>query len=133
MKKLNYKQELFLQEYIANGLKGAEAYMTIYKTNSRKGAAVNAHKILNSEAGKAFMDNVRAQSDSIVVTRNKMVEETLGILKNAKDDLRYATALKAIELISKLEGFFKEDNNKNVDVNINFEFENLNDDEDEDL
>jgi phage terminase small subunit len=104
MSKLSDKHEMFCQEYMINGFNATKAYISVYKV-SDKVAEASSSRLFGNVKIKTRLDELKKETQKYYkITK----EELLNDLKDIKDrnkGLRDQTAMKAIEIISKMSGF----------------------------
>lgn len=104
MSKLSDKHEMFCQEYMVNGFNATAAYKKIYQVSDKQ-AESNGSRLMGNDKVKTRLDELKKETrEYYQITK----EELLNDLKDIKDrnkGLRDQTAMKAIEIISKMSGF----------------------------
>jgi len=103
---MNSKQEKFVEFYLING-NASEAYEKAYPGVKRTTAATAGERLLrNDEIIAAITKGREDLKVKCLVTKEQLIQDLLDIKANHKDgDARgSATAIKAIELISKMLG-----------------------------
>lgn len=101
------KHRMFALEYLANGYKALDAYMTIYTTANRSTSESNAYKLLKHPEVKAFIDETRKEIfESKMIDATRWAEEVADIAFAQKGDMIYSTQdkLKALGMIQKYLG-----------------------------
>lgn len=122
---ITLKMKNFVEEYMKNGFNGTKAYQKVYQQDLAK-AGPSASRLLNRPEIKAYIKNLKDIDEENITTKRKILQETLAILQDAKNESRFNDALRAIDIVAKLEGYYiKDENDKSV--TIKFEFEELSD------
>lgn len=121
-KKLTDKQELFIEEYLANGFNVAEAYRSAYGTERVN----NAYRAFNAPAVKEEIQRrLKEKHETLNITADRVMEELASIAFAKKgDDIYNATAkLKALDLLQKQLGVQtqKVEADLHTDINITIE------------
>lgn len=105
--KVNPKWIAFAKEYCTNGYNASEAYKVAY--NSKKGARVggNASNLLKKPEVQAIIDREMAAIISIHnISADAVASEILKILDICKADGDRHNALKALDMLNKMSGFY---------------------------
>ena len=103
---MNTKQEKFVEYYLING-NASESYEKAYPGVKRTSAAANGEKLLRKAEIIAAIDKGReALKAKCLVTKEELIQDLLDIkaLHKEGDARGSATAIKAIELITKMLG-----------------------------
>lgn len=102
--KLSDKQEMFCQEYMVNNFNATAAYKKVYGVSGKQ-AESNGNRLIRNDKIKTRLDELKKETrEYYQITK----EELLNDLKDIKDrnkGLRDQTAMKAIEIISKMNGY----------------------------
>ena len=103
---MNERHKRFCDEYLANGLNGTQAYLSVYKSvKSDEVAAVNASKLLRNTK---VIDYIKLEqektSSKLEITRESVLMDLQRIKENNEGD-NPQTSLKALDLIIKVLGF----------------------------
>lgn len=102
--KLSDKHEKFCQEYMINGFNATKAYVSVYKVSDKQ-AESNGSRLMGNDKIITRLDELKKETrQQYQITK----EELLNDLQNIKDrnmGVRDQTAMKAIEMISKMSGF----------------------------
>lgn len=125
-REISLKMKSFIEEYMKNGFNATKAYQKIYLMTDAAKAGAAASRLLKKPKVKEYIKNLKDIDKENLTTKNIILQESLDILKKAKEIDRYNDALRAIDIIAKLEGYYiKEESDR--DVTIKFEFEELSD------
>lgn len=105
-KKLNEKQIAFLRRFFLTKNR-IDSYISVFETESRETAKVNAHKILQKEESKAYLSSLDGEIEELVsVSKAWMLEQLKKIIESeAETELTTAERLKAMDLMSKILGY----------------------------
>lgn len=118
MKPLNRRQIAFLDEYIANGYNGVQAYLKIYTTcHNYGGASCNCYNILQREDAKEYIKQRQKEAfEAAAITPERVALKLAEIGFASKGDENYPVSaqLKALDLIQKQMGL----QTQKVDTNI---------------
>jgi len=103
------KQKEFIRIYLNNGLDRRGAYQQIYTTCTNKAAYTNASNILAKPEADEYIKELQAPlNKKDLITKEQILLDLIEIKNNTKGDNRTAqTAIKALESISKLLGFYE--------------------------
>jgi phage terminase small subunit len=103
---MNERHKRFCDEYLANGLNGTQAYLSVYKSvKSDEVAAVNASKLLRNTKVIEFIKQEQEKTSSkLEITRESVLMDLQRIKENNEGD-NPQTSLKALDLIIKVLGF----------------------------
>lgn len=104
MSNITERHKAFCDEYLANGMNGTQAYKKIYKTTDKVAEASSSRLLSNDKIKSYIKEQQEITAERLQITK----EELLNDLKDIKDrnrGVRDATAMKAIEIISKMSGF----------------------------
>ena len=102
--KLSDRHEKFCQEYMVNGFNATKAYVSVYKVSEKVGEASASRLLLNVKIKERLDELKKETRKTYQITK----EELLNDLQNIKErnmGVRDQTAMKAIEMISKMSGF----------------------------
>ena len=102
---LTITEALFITEYIKNGGDGTKAYLSIKPDVKRSSAAVSACRLLKRVTVAVTIGTIISDS---IATREKLIEEAMKIMEKAEEAGDYDSALKAINVIAKMAGYYNE-------------------------
>jgi phage terminase small subunit len=101
---LSAKHKAFCDEYLANGLNATQAYKTIYKVSDKVAGASGPRLMENVRIKEYLQQEGEKTAQRLNITKEELLNDLVDI-KNNNKGIRDATAMKAIELISKMSGF----------------------------
>jgi phage terminase small subunit len=101
---LSAKHKAFCDEYLANGLNATQAYKTIYKVSDKVAGASGPRLMENVRIKEYLQQEGEKTAQRLNITKEELLNDLVDI-KNNNKGVRDATAMKAIELISKMSGF----------------------------
>lgn len=120
---LTAKQELFCKEYLANGMKLSEAYMSAYPNANAKTANKNSWKLINSQAIKDRIRELQHERFEALSINADSIANQLKEIAMA-EDASYSEKMRALELIQKQLGLQTQKVDAKVEVNnINIDIE----------
>ena len=101
---LSAKHKAFCDEYLSNGMNALQAYKSVYKV-SDKVAGASGVRLLDNVNVKEYLQIEREKTaERLQITKEELLNDLVDI-KNNNKGIRDQTAMKAIELISKMSGF----------------------------
>ena len=101
---LSAKHKAFCDEYLANGMNALQAYKSVYKV-ADKVAGASGVRLLDNVNVKEYLQQERQNlAKRLNITKEELLLD-LQEIKNSNKGIRDVTAMKAIELISKMSGF----------------------------
>jgi phage terminase small subunit len=101
---LSAKHKAFCDEYLANGLNATQAYKSVYKTTDKVSEASSSRLLLNVKVKEYLQQEGQKTAERLQITKEELLNDLVEI-KNNNKGIRDVTAMKAIELISKMSGF----------------------------
>lgn len=100
------KQFKFVEYYLLDS-NASEAYSKAYPGTKRTSCAANGEKLLrNNEIIKLIEEGRGKLAEEMLITKKELIQDLIDIKKLNKDDSPRA-ALRAIELMGKMLGFFE--------------------------
>jgi len=124
---INKKQELFLQEYLSNGMNGSKAYQTIYKCKSSV-ARNNASQLLAKPHIKELVEKEKNKlMEKYEIKKENIIDELNWVIENAKEEKAdsgftdRSAILKAIDILNRMSGNYapiKTEGNVNLNVSL---------------
>lgn len=116
---LKYKE--FVNEYLNNGFNATNAYMAVYKPDKRKTAESGGSRLLKKERVKQFIKDFENLDEEDKVSKEQIIKNIVSIRDKAIDSKRYAEALKANEMLSRMFGYNQPDKIE-TKTNVKFDF-----------
>lgn len=120
-KKLTDKQQLFVEEYLANGFNATDAYRKAYNVEK----ANHAYRIFNQPAVKEeIAKRLKEKHETLNITADRVMEElaTIAFAKKGDKDYNANAKLKALDLLQKQLGLqtqkIQADVNTDIVINI---------------
>lgn len=101
---LSPKHKAFCDEYLANGLNATQAYKAVYKTTDKVAESSGARLLRNDRVIEYLQQEGQKTAERLQITKEELLNDLVEI-KNNNKGIRDVTAMKAIELISKMSGF----------------------------
>ena len=101
---LSAKHKAFCDEYLSNGLNATQAYKSVYKTTDKVAEASSSRLLLNVKVKDYLQEEGQKTAERLQITKEELLNDLVDI-KNNNKGVRDVTAMKAIELISKMSGF----------------------------
>jgi len=101
---LSAKHKAFCDEYLSNGLNATQAYKSVYKTTDKVAEASSSRLLLNVKVKDYLQIEGQKTAERLQITKEELLNDLVDI-KNNNKGVRDVTAIKAIELISKMSGF----------------------------
>jgi phage terminase small subunit len=101
---LSSKHKAFCDEYLSNGLNATQAYKSVYKTTDKVAEASASRLLLNVKVKDYLQIEGQKTAERLQITKEELLNDLVDI-KNNNKGVRDVTAMKAIELISKMSGF----------------------------
>lgn len=102
-KKLTAKQELFVQEYLANGMKLSQAYMAAYPNANEKTANKESWKLIRKDTIKARIRELQHERfEALSINADSIATQLKEIALS--EDASYSERMRALELIQKQMG-----------------------------
>lgn len=115
---MNKRHQQFIEEYMANGMNGTQAYLSTYPNATDDTARANATKLLAKTHIKAEIERLQAEtSKELNITKESLLKHLNDILESTKDDPKNKhNAIKSIEVLNKMLGF-NEPNKTDITTN----------------
>lgn len=114
--KLSAIDQAFLDNYIANGYDGTNAYLSIKPNVTRGSASVLAHRLLKRDDIMAALDIKQNESaQSAISSRDYLIQEAHEIGMEARGAGKLNTALTAVEVKGKLNRVYDADSDSPTD------------------
>jgi phage terminase small subunit len=109
--KLTPKQELFIENYLANGYNGTQAYLQAYPDSSYDAARSSAPDLLAKPNIKSLIEKGKeATIKRVQITKEELVQDLIDIKNSSKNDPKQKhNAIKSVEVISKMLGLNEPD------------------------
>jgi len=101
---LSAKHKSFCDEYLANGFNATQAYKSVYKTTDKVSESSSARLLRNDKVMEYLQIEGQKTAERLQITKEELLNDLVDI-KNNNKGIRDVTAMKAIELISKMSGF----------------------------
>lgn len=101
---LSAKHKAFCDEYLANGLNATQAYKSVYKSTDKVSESSSARLVRNDKIMEYLQIEGEKTAQKLQITKEELLIDLVDI-KNNNKGIRDVTAMKAIELISKMSGF----------------------------
>jgi phage terminase small subunit len=101
---LSAKHKSFCDEYLSNGLNATQAYKTIYKVSDKVAGSSGPRLMENDRIKEYLQQEGEKTAQRLQITKEELLNDLVDI-KNNNKGVRDVTAMKAIELISKMSGF----------------------------
>lgn len=101
---LSAKHKSFCDEYLANGFNATQAYKSVYKTTDKVSESSSARLLRNDKVMEYLQIEGEKTAERLQITKEELLNDLVDI-KNNNKGIRDVTAMKAIELISKMSGF----------------------------
>ena len=101
---LSVKHKSFCDEYLANGFNATRAYKSVYKTTDKVAESSGARLLRNDRVIEYLQIEGEKTAERLQITKEELLNDLVDI-KNNNKGVRDVTAMKAIELISKMSGF----------------------------
>ena len=101
---LSVKHKSFCDEYLSNGLNDTQAYKTIYKVSDKVAGSSGPRLMENDRIKEYLQQEGEKTAQRLQITKEELLNDLVDI-KNNNKGVRDVTAMKAIELISKMSGF----------------------------
>lgn len=114
---ISVKHQMFVDEYMSNGCNATKAYLTVYKNVKPSVAQANSSKLLLNTIIQA---EIKRQQEINKQKNDVSYEEIMTTLKQIVIDNTQTNtnaALKAIDTINKMKGFYGLDNNQKMEIN----------------
>ena len=109
MPKLKVAHERFVQEYVANGRNGKDAYMAAFPKSGKSAARGSASRLLSRAEVKSRIAEMQGKSaEHSQVTLENLIKEAADIQRAAMDANSYAAAISALTAKAKLCGLLVE-------------------------
>ena len=107
---VNKKKQAVVQHYLTNGRNITNAYEAIYGCK-RSTAAVNGCKLFKEVDIKEYLELQESKlQEKYNITREKVVEELLGVIDSAKTELEGITdrnsIIKTLDILNKMTGLY---------------------------
>lgn len=129
---LSNKHRLFVDELFLQGFHATKAYLSVYKGVTTESACERGSKLLRRDNVKAeILARQALMLPKQLITRDEILQDLIDI-KNAQKTAWAPSALKALEIILKMQGFNSPDEIKiSGDLNLSLKFPSLNSESDE--
>ena len=101
---LSAKHKAFCDEYLSNGMNATQAYKSVYKTTDKVAESSGARLLRNDKVIEYLQIEGEKTAERLQITKEELLNDLVEI-KNNNKGIRDVTAMKAIELISKMSGF----------------------------
>jgi len=101
---LSPKHKAFCDEYLANGMNALRAYATVYKVSDSVAGPSGDRLLKNAKVKDYLQQEGQKTAERLQITKEELLNDLVEI-KNNNKGVRDVTAMKAIELISKMSGF----------------------------
>ena len=101
---LSAKHKAFCDEYLSNGLNATQAYKSVYKTTDKVAESSSCRLLRNDKIREYLQEQGESTAERLQITKEELLNDLVDI-KNNNKGIRDVTAMKAIELISKMSGF----------------------------
>ena len=101
---LSAKHKAFCDEYLANGMNALQAYKSVYKVTDKVAGASGVRLLDNVNVKDYLQIEGQKTAQKLQITKEELLIDLVDI-KNNNKGIRDVTAMKAIELISKMSGF----------------------------
>lgn len=114
---ISVKHQMFVDEYMSNGLNATKAYMAVYKGVQASVARANSSNLLTNTN---IQTEIKRQQQLNQQKNDITYEEIMSTLKQiVSDNVKSNTtaSLKAIDTINKMKGFYGLDNNQKMEIN----------------
>jgi hypothetical protein len=109
MPNLKAAHERFVQEYVANGRNGQEAYMAAFPNSGKSAARRSAYRLLtNTRVKSRIAEMQRKSAERSQVTLDNLIKEAADIQRAAMDANSYAAAISALIARARLCGLWVE-------------------------
>jgi phage terminase small subunit len=109
MPHLKAAHERFVQEYVANGRNGQDAYMAAFPKSGKRAARRSAYRLLARVEVKSRVAEMQGKSaERSQVTLDNLIKEAADIQRAAMDANSYAAAIAALIARAKLCGLWVE-------------------------
>ena len=120
MPNLNSAHERFVQEYVANGRNGQDAYMAAFPKCRKSAARAAASRLLtNAEVKSRIAEMLGRSAERSEVTLDNLIKEAADIQRAAMDANSYAAAISALTAKAKLCGLWVE-RTQGENTNVNY-------------
>lgn len=115
---MNKRHQQFIEEYMANGMNGTQAYLSTYPNVTEETANVNSSRLLSNAKIKAEIERLQAEtSNKLQITKESLLKHLNDILESTKNDPKNKhNAIKSIEVLNKMLGF-NEPNKTDITTN----------------
>ena len=123
-RKPTLKQKKFIKEYLKTG-NGSKSALKVYSTDNYESASVIAHKTLQSDTVKTYMQKIMEKqglSDKkLTKSLDKVIEA--GVSDKALDSVKPKDSLKGIEMAFKLKDRFPAERKRieSASINVNLD------------
>jgi len=101
---LSAKHKAFCDEYLSNGMNALQAYKSVYKVSDKVAGASGVRLLDNVNIKEYLQEQGEKTAERLQITKEELLNDLVDI-KNNNKGIRDVTAMKAIELISKMSGF----------------------------
>jgi len=101
---LSAKHKAFCDEYLSNGMNALQAYKSVYKVSDKVAGASGVRLLDNVNVKEYLQIEGEKTAERLQITKEELLNDLVDI-KNNNKGIRDQTAMKAIELISKMSGF----------------------------
>lgn len=101
---LSPKHKSFCDEYLSNGLNATQAYKSVYGVSDSVAGPSGDRLLKNAKIKDYLQEEGEKTAERLQITKEELLNDLVDI-KNNNKGIRDVTAMKAIELISKMSGF----------------------------
>ena len=101
---LSVKHKSFCDEYLANGFNALRAYKSVYGVSDSVAGPSGDRLLKNAKVKDYLQIEGEKTAERLQITKEELLNDLVDI-KNNNKGVRDVTAMKAIELISKMSGF----------------------------
>jgi hypothetical protein len=132
MSNLNKKHLAFVDAYFLNGFNGKQAYLSVYKDVKDTAAEAAASRLLSTvKVAKEVADRQAVTAAKFEIKKEDLMKDLLHI-KNKNLDAFPPSAIKAIEVLNKMNGFDAPTKIEHSgDLNINLKIPGMDEEETE--
>lgn len=118
--KLTAKQKLFCEEYVANGYKLQQAYLSAFPNSSPRGANAHSWELMKDERIKKYIEELQHDRFEALHVNADRIANELTKMAFAELDVNNTnqTKAKALELLQKQLGLQNQNINAKVQANV---------------
>jgi phage terminase small subunit len=120
VKILNYRQQTFCDEYLANGGNGTKAALVAGYSERTAGAIAN-NLLKNIEIKTYVAEKQKELSTPRIATAQEIREYVSSVMRNDQGDIDTRDRLKAADLLAKLLGLYDKQSASSEPVTINIQ------------